>query len=144
MVDAYIKSSPLWSLFQILRLTVPIRNAEDLPFADFVDSIGDGAGPDISLDMVAKVNTDKELASFVYPDAILTHPEQCLRRAILAPTNMQVDEYNRHMLSRLCGEERLSHSFGNVNSSIRSRQALSCLGCQTRKGIATKTGSSAV
>jgi ATP-dependent DNA helicase PIF1 len=49
VVDASIKSSPLFNYFFIMRLTEPIRNAEDPAFANFVDAIGDGAGPEIPL-----------------------------------------------------------------------------------------------
>ena len=48
VVDACIKSSPLWSLFQQTTLTRLIRNAEDPNFAAFVNNIGDGAGPNVT------------------------------------------------------------------------------------------------
>jgi hypothetical protein len=44
-------------------LTEPIRNAEDLEFAAFVDAIGDGAGPEVQLDMLQTVYSAEELAS---------------------------------------------------------------------------------
>ena len=42
VVDASIRSSPLWNEFSTFRLHQPIRHAEDLSYADFVDLIGDG------------------------------------------------------------------------------------------------------
>ena len=50
VIDASFISSPLWKLFQIRCLLQPFRNAEDPLFAQFVDAIGDGAGPEVSLE----------------------------------------------------------------------------------------------
>jgi hypothetical protein len=107
VVDASIKSSPLFTHFEIFRLTEPIRNAEDPEFANFVDGVGDGAGPDIPLEMLSCGNTEKDLIDFVYPTQILENPLACLSRAILAPTNQQVDSYNDAMLRRVDGSGRI-------------------------------------
>ena len=106
VVDASIKSSPLWELFTIYRLTIPIRNAEDPDFATFVDAIGEGAGPDVPLTLMEHVHTPENLIDFVYPPDILPDPQACLRRAILAPTHIQVDAYNKNILQRIEGETR--------------------------------------
>lgn len=103
VVDASIKSSPLWSNFTVMRLTAPIRNAADPEFADFVDAIGDGAGPEVSLDMLERTDTAEELISFVFPPPLTSDPVACLGRAILAPTNRQVDSYNDTMLNLING-----------------------------------------
>nr|GAT43072.1 ATP-dependent DNA helicase [Mycena chlorophos] len=91
IVDASIRSSPLWDLFTVFRLTRPIRNAEDLEFADFLDTIGDGAGPNVSLDLLQRTSSAESLLEFVYPEEVLNDPLACLSRAILAPTNRQVE-----------------------------------------------------
>jgi hypothetical protein len=70
VVDASIRSSPLFQLFTIARLTQPIRNAEDLEFANFVDEIGDGAGPEVHLDILQPAQSAEELIDFVYPSHI--------------------------------------------------------------------------
>ena len=107
VIDASIKSSPLWDLFTIYRLTIPIRNAEDPDFADFIDAIGDGAGPQVALTLLEHVQSSDELLNFVYPDDILPDAQACLRRAILAPTHVQVDAYNKSILQRIDGEPRI-------------------------------------
>ena len=61
VVAAFIKSSPLWPLFTIHQLTVPIRNAQDPDYVAFVNAIGDGAGPDIDLNIIDKVSSPEEL-----------------------------------------------------------------------------------
>ena len=106
VVDASIKSSPLWELFTIYRLTIPIRNAEDPEFANFVDAIGEGAGPDIPLTLMEHAQTPETLIDFVYPPDILPDPQACLQRAILAPTHIQVDAYNKNILQRIHGDTR--------------------------------------
>jgi hypothetical protein len=103
IVDASIKSSTLWPVFTILRLTEPIRNAEDLEFAHFVDSIGDGAGPEVSLEMLDRRDTPEEVLDFVFPLETIQDPLTCLSRAILAPTNRQVDSYNADILRLIEG-----------------------------------------
>jgi ATP-dependent DNA helicase PIF1 len=106
VLNASIKASPLWPLFKIFPLTEPIRNAEDRPFADFVDTVGEGAGPSVQLEMLKTVTSAEEITNFVYPTRVLRDPTSCLRRAILAPTHRQVDEYNRSILKQVEGESR--------------------------------------
>jgi hypothetical protein len=71
MLDASIKSSPLWSDFTIHHLHRHWQNAGDIPFANFVDAIGDGAEPDVSLDMFDIVTDAEDIMQFVYPDHVL-------------------------------------------------------------------------
>ena len=77
VVQASIRSSPLWSLFTICRLSTPIRNASDPEFANFVDAIGDGAGPETPLPLIDRVDTANDLIDFVYPPHILSSPHAC-------------------------------------------------------------------
>ncbi|CDO71194.1 hypothetical protein BN946_scf184845.g64 [Trametes cinnabarina] len=106
IVDASIRSSPLWDHFAIAHLFTPIRNAADPEFASFVDSIGDGAGPDVALDMLEKAADASTLIAFVYPPQVLNNPAMCVRRSILAPTNAQVDKYNEIVINRIPGPQR--------------------------------------
>ena len=106
VVETSIKSSPLWELFTIYRLTIPIRNAEDPEFANFVDAVGEGAGHDIPLTFMEHVQSPENLIDFVYPSHILPDPQACLQRAILAPTHIQVDSYNNNILQHIEGESR--------------------------------------
>lgn len=107
VVDASIRTSPLFEYFTIRRLIIPIRNAEDLGYAEFVDAIGDGAGPNIDLaPFLPIVPSSTALLDFVYPPETLEDPATCLTRSILAPLNAQVDAYNETMLHRLPGASR--------------------------------------
>lgn len=101
IVDVSIRSAPQWDHITVLRLTIPIRNAKDPDFANFVDSIGDGAGPEVNLNIIPSVTTTEDLLNHVFPADILREPAACLKRAILCPTNRQVDSYNAIALNRL-------------------------------------------
>jgi hypothetical protein len=107
VVDASIKSSPLFTHFTVFRLNEPIRNAEDLEFSHFVDAIGDSVGPEVCLDMLSHTYSATDLADFVYPLEVISNPLACLSRAILAPTNYQVDSYNETMLKKVYGAARI-------------------------------------
>ena len=106
VVDASIKSSPLWSAFRIYHLTIPVRNAEDPEYARFVDSVGNGAGPDVPLDLLSHVVHPKDLINFAFPPAAIDNPDCCLHRSILAPTNAQIDSYNATVIDAVHGPQR--------------------------------------
>lgn len=101
-----IQSSPLWSKFSIRRLTQLIRNAQDLGYANYANSVGDGAGPEINLDILSLTTEKEDLINFVFPNDTLQNPIACLTRGILAPTNKQVDEYNDILLRRVHGNSK--------------------------------------
>jgi len=105
-IDACIKSSPLWPLFTIETLNTPIRNTSDPEYAAFLTHIGDGTTTTVNLDMLRNVSTEEELISSVFPNDILHIPETCLTRAILAPTNKQVDHYNHLIYNMLANDSR--------------------------------------
>ena len=111
VIDASIKSSALWPLFKVHTLTQPICNLANLEFTLFVDTIGDGAGPDICLDgMLDIVTNPEDLMSFVYPMEILQDSVKCLKCSILCPTNIQVDFYNNTLLKRIDRVECTYHA----------------------------------
>lgn len=116
VVNSSIITSPLWDHVNVRRLHQPIRNAEDLSYAEYVDHIGDGAGPHIPLDIIQKVHDRDALIEFVYPPDVLRDPALCLKRAILAPTNDQVDAYNDEILSRIDGYHRTFHAADSLQA----------------------------
>lgn len=107
IIDTSIRSSPLWEQFSIMRLRRPIRNAQDHTLAQFVDTIGDGGGPEIPTELFDHVTDADELIQFVFPQEVLAQPEACLRRAILCPTNEQIDSYNSTILRSIHGNKRV-------------------------------------
>ncbi|PPQ84163.1 hypothetical protein CVT25_002029 [Psilocybe cyanescens] len=89
---------------------VPVTDQNEMLLStiqdDFVNEIGDGYGPVVPLAGFNVVKQPDDIIYSVFPDNVLQSPEECVQRAILAPTNAQVDAYNSIMLSRLDGEER--------------------------------------
>ena len=67
ILNASISKSPLWPLFCVFQLTIPIQNADDPIFASFIDEIGDGAGPHINLShFITHTTNIYEVVSFIY------------------------------------------------------------------------------
>ena len=110
VINASISHSPIWPKFTIYRLITPIRNAEDPPFAAFVDAIGDGGGPEISFQGLQHAKSRADLIEFTFPQHIIGDPALCLQRCILAPTNSQVDAYNSVILNLLPSNPRLFYA----------------------------------
>lgn len=106
VVDASIKSSPLWPLFRIQRLHTPIHNAEDPDFSIIVDRIGDGLQRTVNLNMSTIAASAREVIDFVFPPDVLAHPHTAAKRAILAPTNRQIDSYNADVISMVNGHQQ--------------------------------------
>lgn len=107
IVDASIRSSPLWPHFVIRHLTIPIRNAADAPYAEYVDAIGNGVGPLIPIiPFIRTVTLASELIDFVFPPHVLRDPPSAVQCSIIAPTNQQVNDYNSIILDRLEGDVR--------------------------------------
>ena len=107
VINASISHSEIWPKFTIYRLITPVRNAEDPAFASFVDTIGDGGGPEISFQGLQHVKSRADLIQFIFPQNVICEPTLCLRRCILAPTNAQVDVYNSSILNLLPSDPRL-------------------------------------
>jgi hypothetical protein len=109
-----------------------------------VDAIGDGAGPDVSLDMLSIVTDSEDIMQFVYPDHILQDSASCLSRAILAPTNQQVDHYNNIILQRVHGTQRVylaADSLKEVDNAglVSPDSALDYVARQTPPGLPSHT-----
>jgi ATP-dependent DNA helicase PIF1 len=85
-------------------LTAPFRNTQDPKFANWVDRIGNGQTDEVEMSMLKSTLDMEEIINFVYPQEILASPVRCLSRAILAPTNLQIDMYNDTILKRIVGE----------------------------------------
>jgi len=83
----------------------------DPALASFVDEIGDGAGPRVDLSFLTRTTSAGDIINFVYSQNIINNgPAACLRRCILAPTNIQVDLYNAEVLSLLHSTSRQYHA----------------------------------
>jgi ATP-dependent DNA helicase PIF1 len=120
--DACLTSSYIWNKVRVLRLTenmrlqsAPMTDAERvkaLAFGDWLKRVGDGLHDGAERDAVRVptehiVKTDDGLLDFVYPslgrpfaseEAAMSY---FVERALLAPTNADVDDLNRRLIGRL-------------------------------------------
>lgn len=119
-------SSHLWNHVHRLRLTVSMRDKNDLPHAKTVLAVGEGAiapvalaegnhgsplQPTITQDdgtvttcTIANTTDFKQLVQAVYPDLWTVNHNIYNDRGILAPTNDNIDQTNDYILSRLPGD----------------------------------------
>ena len=144
VVDASIRSWAFWDDLKIYHLTRPCRNACDPEFQQWVDRIGDGAGPHIDLSMLKQVTDMQDILDFTFPIHVLANPLQCLRRSILAPTNRQVDMYNTNILKLIHGEQRTymaADCLKEVNAAgmVSPNSALDYVSKQTPPGLPPHT-----
>ena len=129
-VGACLKRSRLWQHIQHLHLSINmrlLRNAdapdidEQTEFANWLLQVGEGVIPGTSSDhgisttialpahmvMPANANID-DLIAKVYPDLgrNVGNAQYLNQRAVLCPTNDDVDEVNNHIMSAIHGESR--------------------------------------
>jgi ATP-dependent DNA helicase PIF1 len=110
VVDASIRSSPLWTSFTVFHLTQPVRTAADPEFTKWLDDVGDGTLTDVEFTMVEKLSTVDLMVAVTFPDDILADPLATSRRSILAVKNIQVEKYNNRVLKRLTGQRRVYYA----------------------------------
>jgi hypothetical protein len=101
-----IRSSYLWSHFDILRLTIPIRYAGDVAYATWVDQLGDGVPPfeaAVPVRHLRHLENMDGAARFLFLDDSLATSPDAVRRAFLSPFNARVDIFNQLLLDSLSG-----------------------------------------
>jgi ATP-dependent DNA helicase PIF1 len=120
VINASIKSSLLWSIFNNITLHTPIRYGSDPSLCHFVDSVGNGEiGPIIDLNIFQDVVKIDEAVDFLFPMNVWSQPTQCVNRAFLSPRNALVDEFNDIILQLLEGEEgELSVLWNTITEEI--------------------------
>ena len=125
IIDACLKSSYLWSIVKVHKLTENMRvkfsGSEDCKaFSEYLLSIGDGlTGIDgtnemeIPDDMQLPEEAGLEgLIDFVFPDLMANakDPTWLGERAILCPTNEQADEVNMRVADKFPGDYKIYKS----------------------------------
>ena len=90
----------------IHQLTDPICNAGDPLFVDFIDGVGEDTSQlQVDLHPWITHSTDMEVVrNHIFPDHILPHPDECVKRAFLTPLNVDVSNFNAEILQRLPGD----------------------------------------
>ncbi|CAN0504558.1 unnamed protein product [Laminaria digitata] len=119
-------SSHLWNHVHRFRLTVSMRDKNDLPYAKTVLAVGEGAIAPVTLSdgthgiplqhtitqedgTVTTCTIDsstnfEQLVQTIYPDLLTANHNTYNDRGILAPTNDNIDEINDFILDNLPGD----------------------------------------
>jgi PIF1-like helicase len=107
VVDASIRTSPVWDNFHISRLITPMRNAANPEFCLYVDSIGEDVERcrNIVLQHLPTIPDVQQALTWLYLASILQQPHLCIHRAFLSTLNARVDEFNQMVLDQLPGEK---------------------------------------
>ncbi|KAJ1518859.1 hypothetical protein ONE63_011529 [Megalurothrips usitatus] len=128
VLDASIKSSPLWDGMKRFALTTPQRTRSDPDYSRFLLDIGQGEAPEVVFDEGDGKQTRRvalpgvrglvavsTLIDTVYPPDVVNNPDQCAKRAILAPLNANVREINDIVIDMIEGEVTEVRSFDSVD-----------------------------
>ena len=125
-IDACLKSSYLWREVRSYRFTTNMRARlqNDPTFGEFANtllSIGNGTIGEVngSVDLTNVgqcVGSTEDLCTKVYPnlEANYTDTEWLCQRAVLAPTNEEVNKLNSELLKQIHGEEKCYNSVDTV------------------------------
>jgi len=106
IAEACIKNSPLWSLFEVLRLTENMRAAEgEVEFADWVLNLGNGTIPTVPLsdDAIAIPNEclTTNLVDEIYGERITEDDlERLETTSIVSPLNEDCLKLNEDVFSK--------------------------------------------
>jgi hypothetical protein len=113
-----LKGSPLWNVFKILKLTKNMRaDANAIQFAKEILEIGEGKlnDEDDMVKLPAECLFNGDLVNEIFGQKINDRNiKQMMNRAILAPTNREVDEINAKALSLVEGEEMIYYSTDEI------------------------------
>ncbi|KAI5411382.1 hypothetical protein KIW84_056460 [Lathyrus oleraceus] len=126
MISACIVQSHLWNHTKILRLRQNMRSLHDQEFAEFLIRIGDGVEPTKPDDMVRLPlhiaipwegeHSIQVLIQHIFPNLELHgwDAPYMVQRAILTPTNDDVQKLNDMIIDQFPGEEHNLLSFDEV------------------------------
>ncbi|CAL0322783.1 unnamed protein product [Lupinus luteus] len=132
MVAACIVKSPLWAYTNVLHLRQNMRSLEDQNFAEYLMRIGDGVEPTIRDDLV-KVpqqmairwegdDSIQQLIQVIFPNLGSHGWDNCYmsERAILTPTNENVQKVNDIIIDHFPGEYHNLLSFDEVEGDTNN------------------------
>ncbi|KAF8087030.1 hypothetical protein N665_0602s0013 [Sinapis alba] len=130
IVMATMNSSYLWKHCKVLQLTknmrlfseTDVRAAEEIKeFSNWILDLGDGKINEPNNDLLITKSKDpiESIVSEVYGETFKNSNDPIFfqERAILCPTNENVDVVNNYMLDHLTGEERIYLSSDSIDPS---------------------------
>ncbi|XP_021745359.1 ATP-dependent DNA helicase PIF1-like [Chenopodium quinoa] len=125
-IDVCLVRSTLWRHVQLLHLTQNMRSIQDPEFAAFLLRVGDGCEPTVDEDMIKlpssicagngdNISVDN-LIHQIFPNLTehVGDVSYMVQRAIITPTNDEVDMLNEKILTEFVGEEKTYYSCDTV------------------------------
>ncbi|XP_072013683.1 uncharacterized protein [Amphiura filiformis] len=132
VVDACIKSSPLWSHVKVMKLSrnmrVAIAGGDERDYAKHLLDVGEGTIPvdstlgqhkiKIKDEFVHTSDDIRDFSDFVFPELERNYqnPEWLTSRAILCPTNDGVDKVNNYLLGKFPGVGHVFKSSDTISN----------------------------
>jgi hypothetical protein len=124
-VNACLKNSYLWDHMKVFHLTENMRvkaagSREAEAYSKWLLDVGNGTCGEGRLTIPAAMMTEQEslesLTNSVFPDVMQRYSDTAwmAERAIMCPTNKEVDEVNNYIIQKIPGEERVFKSIDNT------------------------------
>lgn len=122
IVEACIKSSPLWRCFTPLPLTTNMRSAGQEEHNTWLLNVGEGTLPSIPGLPIDSIEIpehmiEENIIEAIYSEALASmQVEELANRVILAPTNKKTLEINTNIISRIEGNPHVYYSVDSIVS----------------------------
>lgn len=113
-LEASLKRSKLWPLFEIVRLKCNMRAIDDEEFAEWLLKVGNGKiteNEDGKIELPRYMQSDGRLVEEIYGDTLKNNDvSKISKRAILCPKNVNCLKLNKQILHRLPGQSKVYYS----------------------------------
>ncbi|KAE8218664.1 hypothetical protein CF319_g7503 [Tilletia indica] len=112
-----IITSELFHNFRIHELQQSQRQASDIQFSDWIDTIGDDdSGNTVQLNtMIEPIETLEASIEFLFPADVLANAEASQKRCFLTPINSTIEHINEEITRRIPQDEVSAHENQNAN-----------------------------
>ncbi|XP_021833938.1 uncharacterized protein LOC110773721 [Prunus avium] len=132
LFQASVVKASFWSQVKILKLRQNMRSRNDQQFSQFLLRVGDGEEPVVGDDMIRVpkclvIPWENELSinEFIYQvfpnlEDHINDASYMVERAVITPTNEDVDMLNEKMINMFPSEEETMYSFDSVEDDMRN------------------------
>ncbi|XP_021808472.1 uncharacterized protein LOC110752178 [Prunus avium] len=132
LIQASVVKASFWSQVKILKLRQNMRSRNDQQFSQFLLRVGDGEEPVVGDGMirvpecmVMPWENELSINEFIYQvfpnlEDHINDASYMVERAVITPTNEDVDMLNEKMINMFPGEEETMYSFDSVEDDTRN------------------------
>ncbi|XP_068340932.1 uncharacterized protein [Pyrus communis] len=132
LIQASVVKASFWSQVKILKLKQNMRSINDCEFSEFLLRVGDG-NEDVIMDDMVKLpecmvipweseHSINQLIAKIFPDLEdhINDATYMVERAVVTPTNEDVDILNEKIINMFPGLEETMYSFDSVEDDARN------------------------